>query len=103
MKRVAPMTHLVASSILRRHEPTVRLCGSSGSYKQTNTAVSPKNMLGNSAVIRVVWGVVAMKSLSSCARSNAEDDGIVELRNTGALFVLVTNLKNFNYMSPQQE
>ena len=56
-------------------------------------------MLGNSAVIRMVGWVVAMKSLSSCAWSNAKDDGIVELRNADTLFALVTNLKKFNYVS----
>lgn len=39
-----------------------------------------------------------MKSLGSCARSDAEDDGVVELRNTDALFVLVADLKKFSYV-----
>jgi hypothetical protein len=53
-------------------------------------------MLCNSTVVRIVGRVVAMKRLSFCAGSDAEDDGIVQLRNTDALFFLVTNLKNFN-------
>jgi hypothetical protein len=55
-------------------------------------------MLGNSAVIRMMGRVVAMKSLGSCARPYAEDDGVVKLRNTDALFVLVADLKDFIYV-----
>ena len=50
-------------------------------------------MLGDSSMVRVVRGIVAMQRLSPCARSNAEDDGIVELRKTVALFEPVSHLR----------
>lgn len=94
MKRVAPGICLAVEPLqfgVLQH--TIRLRGPSGGDEETDTAISAKSVLRNSASIRVVWGIVAMESLGSGAGSDAEDDGVVELGSTNALFVLVTHLE----------
>jgi hypothetical protein len=53
-------------------------------------------MFSNSTVIWVVRSVIAMKRLGAGTRADAERDGIVNLRNTDALLVLVTDLNSLD-------
>lgn len=100
MKRVAPKV-ISNSSIQHRLERTIRLCSSSRGNEQTNAAVSSQNMLSNSTVIWMMGCIVTVKRLRFCARSNAKDNCVVELRYADALFVLVANPIIFDMASEQ--
>ena len=60
-------------------------------------------MFSNSPVIRMMRCVVAMQSLSSCAWSNSENDGVMNLRKTNALVdFFVADLNKMSALLVQQ-
>lgn len=90
--------HSAASAFQHIDRLTVGFGGFGTSHKQANPTISSEDVLGNSKVLWIVRPIIAMEGLSSCTRSNAEHDGIVDLGNADALFVVVTDL----YEGPNQ-